>query len=100
MTETEISILAHRYYDPLIKLYNYYRFNDDIRALWEKGRERGMTITQQPSTSPVSVHTLRNIQVFTCSFKIQCINAAITVYIIQLKFSALHILSLKFIPSH
>lgn len=73
MTETEISILAHRYYDPLIKLYNYYRFNDDIRALWEKGRERGMTFNQQPSTSPVSVHvhvhTLRNIQVFTCSFK-------------------------------
>ncbi|XP_019861507.1 PREDICTED: uncharacterized protein LOC109589982, partial [Amphimedon queenslandica] len=53
VTDTEISMLARRYYDPLVKLYNYYRFNDDIRSIWEREGGRGSAVKQQSLLSPV-----------------------------------------------
>ena len=52
VSESDIDLLASRYYDPGNGLCNYMKFNADIKSIWEGGRK---TVTFVPSapTPPV-----------------------------------------------
>ena len=46
VSESDIDLLAARYYDPSNGLCNYMKFNADIKSIWEGGRK---TVTFVPS---------------------------------------------------
>jgi Ca2+-binding EF-hand superfamily protein len=52
VSESEIALLAQSYYDPVVKLYNYFHFGLDIKSIWEQGNDDALFSIQNPS-SPV-----------------------------------------------